>query len=171
MDLIDRYAYAVTRSLPTSQQKEIEDELRSNIQDMVEAETGTSDERVRKALTSLGRPEVLALRYSDTKQYLIGPAWWMQYMRALKAIVAVATLVALSIALPSHWSTNESIAGKVIGVALGTANGTILAAFGVTLIFVFFEHSKSHESRQDEVLAWSVDDLPRLPAKQRSHKH
>jgi hypothetical protein len=171
MDLIDRYTYAVTKLLPASQRKEVEDELRSNIQDMVDVETGTSDERVRTVLKTLGRPEVLAMRYSDTKQYLIGPSWWAPYMRALKAIVTVATLVALLIATSSHWSTDESILGKVIGVILGTANGTILATFGVTIIFVFFEHSKPHESRQDAVLAWSVDDLPQLPAKQRSHKH
>lgn len=171
MDLINRYTYAVTKLLPASQQKEVEDELQSNIQDMVDAAEGPRHERVRKVLETLGRPEVLAMKYTDVKPYLIGPEWWAAYIRSFKAIVTVATAVALLIATTSHWTTDESILGKVISILLGTANGTILAAFGVTAIFVFFERSQSHESRHNEIAAWSVDDLPQLPAKYRSRKH
>jgi len=170
MDLIDRYTYAVTRSLPQSQRKEVESELRSNIQDMVEAERGTPDERVRKVLASLGRPETLAMSYSGAKQYLIGPEWYAAYMRALRVIVGVATLVALLVFTTSHLSTDESVVGKIISIILGAIDGAILAAFGVTMVFVFFERSKSHESRYNEVMAWSVDDLPHVPAKHQAAK-
>ncbi|MDD2371270.1 MAG: hypothetical protein PHQ32_04640 [Firmicutes bacterium] len=35
MDLINRYIYAVTKSFPSAQRKEIELELKSNIDDMI----------------------------------------------------------------------------------------------------------------------------------------
>jgi len=164
MELSERYVYAVTRLLPKSQQGEVEKALRSDIQDMVDAEQGTKEERVRRVLTSLGRPEKMAMNYSGAKQYLIGPEWFSIYMRALKVICSVASLVALVIFTIKYAdATSESIIGRIVDILLGTISGGIQAAFWVTVAFVYFEHAKANKKNPEEVLAWSVDDLPKLP--------
>lgn len=162
MDLIDRYVYAVTRALPKTQRQEIADELHSDIQDLIDAETnGTGAERVRKVLTELGRPEELAMRYSGTKQYLIGPEWFSSYIEALKKIGLVAFLVVIAIAAP-YLFANEPIVSRAINFVLALAGGCIQIAFWVTLTFVILERVKGDE-KSKEVLPWTVDSLPNSP--------
>jgi hypothetical protein len=163
MELSEQYVYAVTRLLPKPQRSEVEKALRSDIQDMVDAEQGIKDERTRKVLASLGRPEKMAMNYSGTKQYLIGPEWFSTYIRALRAICSVTIVVTLIIFTVSHLSTDESIIGRITAVLVDVIGCGILAAFLTTLAFVFFEHEKAEQKNPEGVLAWSVDDLPKLP--------
>jgi len=80
MGLIDRYIAEVGRHLPEKDRSDIEAEIRSLIEDMLE-ERGrtvkTADEKVRaETLEQLGDPQLLAAKYSPPKRYLIGPEWY-----------------------------------------------------------------------------------------------
>jgi hypothetical protein len=99
MDLIDRYVYAVTKNLPPKQRTDIEKELRTLIDDMVEecGEPGTYEGKVKNVLTGLGSPEKLADNYRDSKRYLIGPNYIDQYFMILK-IVFAAVLIGVTVA-------------------------------------------------------------------------
>lgn len=165
MDLIERYIYAVTRSLPKSQRTDVEKELRSDIHDMVDAENGSETERVRKTLETLGRPEALALSYTGAKQYLIGPEWFSVYIETLKKIGAIAAIALLCIFTATTVFTDAPFIEKIIDILISTIGGAMQIAFWITAIFVFLEHSKSREFEKDkkEILAWSVDSLPDLP--------
>ena len=81
-ELIDRYVYAVTRRLPARLRNDIDKELHSLIEDMLEARCGglmPEDRDVRVILTELGTPSELAMRYMpEGRDHLIGPAYYSQ---------------------------------------------------------------------------------------------
>lgn len=61
-DLIERYIYAVTKRLPQKVQKDISDELRTLIDDMLAERCGElvpEEKDIRVVLTELGTPEEL----------------------------------------------------------------------------------------------------------------
>lgn len=166
MDLIDRYVYAVTRSLPQAQRKEVEKELRSDIQDMIEAEKGSEQKRIRTVLETLGRPETLALNYSGAKQYLIGPKWYGLYIETLKKIGYVAIpIIFLIVVLEQTFASDTAIIQRIIDVIVKTIGFAMQILLWTTAVFVFLEHSQSRTLKKDKekILAWSVDQLPQLP--------
>ena len=99
MDLINRYVYAVIRSLPEKQRADIEKELRTLIDDMIEEydEPVSYEKKVEKVLLELGDPEKLADNYRGSKRYLIGPQFYEKYMLILK-IVLIAVFAGVTIA-------------------------------------------------------------------------
>src|SRR5688572_16186169 len=94
MGLIDRYIAEVGRHLPEKDRSDIEAEIRSLIEDMLE-ERGrtvkTADEKVRaETLEQLGDPQLLAAKYSPPKRYLIGPEWYEGYVKVLQRVLFTA---------------------------------------------------------------------------------
>lgn len=73
MELIERYIYAVSRRLPVSQRADIEQELRTLIEDMIQerchGEVG--QEQIMALLKELGDPAYLAGQYREEQKYLI----------------------------------------------------------------------------------------------------
>ena len=66
-DLIERYIYAVTKRLPQKVQKDISDELRTLIDDMLAERCGElvpEEKDIRVVLTELGTPEELYEKYN-----------------------------------------------------------------------------------------------------------
>ena len=70
-DLIERYVYSVTKRLDDKKKKDIENELKANIYDMLGDDL--SEENTIKVLKQLGKPSVLALEFKDKKAYVISP--------------------------------------------------------------------------------------------------
>lgn len=162
-ELIERYIYAVTRSLPKSQRADVEQELRGEIHDMIAAEKGPEKTRVTRVLEALGRPEKLAMDYAGTKQYLIGPEWFSVYVETLKKIGMVAIPVLLLIFTATNFSSPDPLIEKIIAIVISTIGAATNVAFWTTAVFVFLERTNSHATEKNEVLAWSVDQLPQLP--------
>ena len=78
MDLVDRYVHEVGRRLPRRSRSDIEAEIRSTIEDMLDgyAEKQGSEvdeDMVVEVLREFGQPEKVAASYHTGKQYLIGP--------------------------------------------------------------------------------------------------
>src|SRR5699024_5117496 len=95
MDLVDRYIYAVTQKVPQAQRKDIADELRGLIEDMLDerAEESTAKENnIEEVLLELGSPRELADKYRGTKKYLIGPALFDTYVSTLKIVLVVVSV-------------------------------------------------------------------------------
>jgi len=92
MEMVDRYIYAVTQKLPQGQRKDIAEELRSLIEDMLDERVGHGDLKdsvVEEVLLELGNPRELADKYRGTKKYLIGPELFDTYVYILKIILAI----------------------------------------------------------------------------------
>ena len=90
MSLIDRYIAEVGRHLPEKDRSDIEAEIRSTLEDMIDergrlAAKATDDKIIIETLEQLGDPRLLASKYAPPKHYLIGPGWYDMYVKTLNA--------------------------------------------------------------------------------------
>ncbi len=89
-EMTNRYVYAVVRRLPAAQKADIEKELRGLIEDMLAARSSEpGKEDIDAVLSELGKPAVLAAKYGDAKNWLIGPGYYDVYLMLLKIVLAV----------------------------------------------------------------------------------
>ncbi len=163
--LIERYVYAVVRQLPGRQRKDIEQELTSLINDMIEERCGeiTPTERdVNVVLAELGKPSELAAKYDpDGERSLIGPRYYRRYIQTMKIVLPSAALGLLAAALISLLveGMGEVTVPAVmtwIFTWLGNIITTVISAAAiVTFIFAVFEYKG---------VSLDEDDISRLPA-------
>ncbi len=89
-DLIDRYVYAATRSVPERQRRDVADELRASIRDQIDDRAASGEDlrtAERAVLLELGDPDKLAAGFSDRPAYLIGPRYYFEWWRLLKLLL------------------------------------------------------------------------------------
>ena len=164
-DLIERYIYAVTKKLPAKQQRDISEELRTLIADMLEERCGDvvpAEKDVRVILTELGTPNELSEKYDTSgKTCLIGAPYYATYRLVLKIVLicvtfgmTLATAISLAASPAQPWYESAF-------QWLGMLWSGLLQAFAfVTLLFAIFYH-KGVKLDQDT----SLDDLPPVPKK------
>lgn len=112
-DRIDRYVYQVVRALPRKNRGDIEKEIRSLINDMLEERCGGREPQQKDVdivLIELGDPRTLAARYSEKgERYLIGPALYPRYIFLLKIVgICVAGGITLAMIIQSFFNTGVS---------------------------------------------------------------
>ena len=140
-NLIERYLYDVVRRLPEKQRKDIEEELRTLIEDMLEERPGDGGaEEVEAVLSELGDPAKLAMKYRGEEAHLIGGEYYPIYCQILK-LVLICVGVGVAISAVVHWivqlpAQEEGMNGVVNGVvdgfvSLGSLPEALLAAFGL----------------------------------------
>jgi hypothetical protein len=164
--LTDRYIWAVVRSLPETQRADIDRELRASIGDDVEARVeGGADQATaeRDTILELGDPDKLAAGYADRPTFLIGPAYYFDYVRLLKVLyVIVLPIIAIAVFIAGF------IAGDGIGEIIGRTVVVIIHAivhlgFWPTLVFALLDRVTPDKRQGWQV--WNLDALPQLPAK------
>lgn len=168
--LTDRYVWAAVRSIPEKQRGELEPELRGLIADTAEAqrEKGISDADVERAtLLELGDPERLAAGYTERILQLIGPRYYLEWLRLLKLLLAIVVpIAALGAALARVLSGGD--VGDVASALFVTGIGVgVHLCFWVTLVFALVERGYSQRSKTEQdgpLLEWTPDSLPQLPA-------
>ncbi len=165
--LSDRYVHAVLREVPSAQRNDLEPEIRAIVADAIEAraaEPGHAGEAAeRAALSELGDPSVLAARYTDRSQYLIGPAIYPEWRRLLTLLLPIVVPIVSLVVLGANLLAEQTV-GEAITTALGTGvNVALQTVFWVTLIFFFIERSGATSSVRTRGESWSVNDLPELP--------
>ena len=167
---IDRYVNAVGEALPLRERGDVEAEIRSLIQDELEArgaELGNPDEQtVLSVLEQFGRPETLAARYAAPR-VLIGPALFPIFRLVTTIVLLVLTGVWIfgivaNVVLQQQGITNpfETFAGLV---------GGLFQVFG-TIVFVFalietFTHGKLEAEAKQQ--AWNPRTLPKIEQTER----
>lgn len=97
MDLIERYVHQVGLELPKRQREDVENELRSLLQDMVEDRAQTKveyadEEIVVAVLREFGRPYAVAVSYREEKQDLIAAELFPIFKFVVKFTTAVFSL-------------------------------------------------------------------------------
>lgn len=148
MNLIDRYVAEVGKNLPLlNGRKDIEKELKSTLEDMLE-DRAQSSGRVRdeameiEVLKEYGSPQKVAQTYNP-HPYLIGPKMFPFYLFVLKIVLTVVVSVMLVLAGVQAVTDTPFMGAdfvKIIGQGLGSALSAAIAAFGnVTLVFVILE--------------------------------
>ena len=148
MELIDRYVTEVGRRLPLLKgRKDIEKELRSTLEDMLEdraQKTGRPADESLEAdlLRDYGDPDNVAQSYNPMP-YLVGPRMFPFFMMVLKIVITVLSIVLLvmlgiQIAAQSPMSGLEffGVVGKGL---LGIISGAISAFGNIVLVFAILE--------------------------------
>ncbi len=148
MNLIDRYVAEVGKNLPLLKGREdIEKELRSTLEDMLEDRASTTgrmrDEAMEiELLKEYGSPQTVAATY-NSHPYLIGPRLFPFFLFVLKIVITVVVFVMLGLA-GVRAVTDTPMMGmefvNIIGGGLGNAVSAAIAAFGnVVLVFAILE--------------------------------
>ena len=162
----DRYVAATLRSLPERQRQDIEAELRALIADAIDdrREAGVdADSAERQVLTELGAPARLAASYSERSLYLIGPEFYLDYVRVLKLLLS--TLVPLWFVIFALVTfADGSPAAVAFGGALYSALETALSiAFFTTLTFAIIERVSAVRTKRK--ISWDPSSLPEVSDK------
>lgn len=184
--LTDRYVWAVLRCVPSRDRDDLEREIRTLIADTIEAKAadGTLDAGAaeRAALTELGDPAVLAARYGNRIDHLLGPTvypvWRGIVTLVLAALVPVLLVVVTGASLMGGGSVGEAL---VAGVT-AAFNAGVQTLFWLTLVFALIERFAGSKEREELASAgaelskagltgvtptrgktWTLDDLPKLP--------
>ncbi|MCJ7738836.1 MAG: hypothetical protein MUQ10_16240 [Anaerolineae bacterium] len=147
MELIDRYVHAVSRQLPRKIREDVEMELRSSLEDSLEArsEGATGDALEAHAvalLKEMGSPEEMAASYQPGSQYLIGPELFPTYKlvtRIVLTVFSILVLVGVAMGLRAIATTDVNWF-EFVSEGLNTLITSGVFAFGMlTLIFALIQ--------------------------------
>jgi hypothetical protein len=166
--LTDRYVAAVLRSLPEDKRADIEKELRASIADAVDARLENGEaaaDAERAVLQELGDPARLAAGYAGRPLWLVGPAYYVEYVRFLRLLLVIVLPIVAAVLV-----VTQVLAGANVGQVVGGGFATLLTVavhmvFWITLLFVVLERTGT----KAPVIAFDLDDLP-LPATETTPK-
>lgn len=168
MELIKRYVYAVTQKLPEQQRADIEKELTSLIEDMLDVRTQGAEVRekdVEEVLLELGEPAELAARYRGKERYLISPERFDSYVSVLK-VVLLSVLIGITVVSVIEFFMEPDQFVKQFAEYLVTLLTVSIQGFAwVTIIFAILEYKGDVDS-DNKVNAnklWKPVDLPSIP--------
>jgi hypothetical protein len=162
--LTDRYVFAVARSLPEARRDDVERELRATIADDVDArvDAGTAPaDAERAALTELGDPARLVAGYLDRPLHLIGPRYYLAWVRLLRLLLIVVLPIVAATSVMGHLiggTPPGGIFGATIGLLITLA---VHLAFWTAFVFWLMERS----DQRTMVDTWTLDTLPTPPVK------
>lgn len=150
MKLIDRYVSEVgKRLLVLKGREDIEKELRSTLEDMLEERAGKEGKPADEAmeielLKEYGSPDLVATTYNP-HPYLIGPRVFPLFLKILK-IVLLSTAFGMTVVMIIQLFTQTPMMGseftEVLGDGLGNILSTVIAASGyVVLTFAIIERT------------------------------
>lgn len=169
MNLIDKYITEVGKHLPRRQRLDIEAEIRSTLEDMLEERRQTQgtldDAAVTELLKEYGAPRKVAESYVGPR-YLIGPRMYPFFEMVTKIVLTVLfviTLVGLGIGLfESNMSGPEFL--KILGEsALGLLAGLISAFGNIVLVFAILERVLPKADFEKEMEDWDPKELASEP--------
>jgi hypothetical protein len=146
-ELIERYAHEVSRHLPRKQRADVETELITLLNEMLEERAETSGRPIDEALAVdvvrvFGEPGQVAQRYGPPNQYLIGPNYYPSFMIVMKIIAVILACVFFGLSVAAILSSVDpfpNIGSILLGV-IPTLFSAIVSSFGiVVIIFVVME--------------------------------
>jgi hypothetical protein len=174
MKLIDRYVAEVGRRLPLMKGRvDIEKELRSTLEDMLEDRAQKSGKPADEALEiellkEYGAPDKVAATYNPYP-YLIGPRMFPFFTMVLKIVLTVITVVLMVVTGIEIATMSPNMAGpefaKAIGEGLAGIFSAAIAAFGnIVLVFAILERFvPASEFKMDEGEKWDPTSLIKEP--------
>lgn len=144
-NLIDNYVSEVGRRLPKKTRGDIEAEIRSILQDMLDErsqKTGkpVDEEMTLDVLKAYGAPEKVAATYQG-ERYLIGPKLYPIFMLVLRIVlVVVGVLAAIGLGVALSHTLNPQNAVETVLTGIGNFLSSIMTALGnIVLIFAVIE--------------------------------
>ncbi|HUE99474.1 MAG TPA: hypothetical protein VMN99_09480 [Anaerolineales bacterium] len=169
MNLIDKYIAEVGKHLPRRNRTDIEAEIRSTLEDMLEERTqgkSPADEAmVAELLKEYGAPRKVAESYVGPR-YLIGPRVYPTFELVTKIVLAVllaVTLAGLGIGLARSSLTGPEFLKTVGNSAAGLISGLITAFGNIVLVFAILERVLPAKEFEQETEDWNPAELVSEP--------
>ncbi len=155
MNLIETYVAEVGRHLPQKTRGDIEAELRSILEDMLEErgkQTGkpVDEELTLEVLKNYGAPDKVAASYMP-ERYLIGPRLFPVFLKVLSIVFPIiVTLAAIGgfMGVFRSVASVEDAVGVIVNVFVGVMTSAISALGNLVLIFAAIEWVMRQESPQ-----------------------
>ncbi|KAF0106356.1 MAG: hypothetical protein FD146_2622 [Anaerolineaceae bacterium] len=173
-NLIDRYIAEIGKHLPAKNRADIQKEIRSTLEDMLEersrkAGREADEEMIVALLEEFGKPEKVAASYAPERQ-LIGPQLYPIYLLILKIvlpIVATVLLVTSAFGLAiANLQPAQALAeaGKAL---LGILSAVVSAVGSITITFAILDRipgfrSEIEKDKRSEEKDWDPRDLPEV---------
>jgi hypothetical protein len=157
-DLIDRYVHAVGRQLPRDRRADIEAELRSALNDSLEArgQGEPTQDQVIAILKEFGKPENVAASYWPEGQYLIGPRLFPLFRMVVGIALTVFVIVQLVlVGVTAIFNPAELPSIDFFSDLINSA----FMAFGV-IVIVFAVLQRFGVRPEQEKEDWNPLDLP-----------
>ncbi|RPI94521.1 MAG: hypothetical protein EHM40_06340 [Chloroflexi bacterium] len=169
MNLLDKYIAEVGKHLPRRNRADIEAEIRSTLEDMLEerkqAQGTLDDAATLELLKEYGAPRKVAESYVGPR-YLIGPRMYPFFemiIRIVFAVVVGATLLGLGIGLFESNMTGPEFL-KTIGNSAASLLGGLMSAFGsIALSFAILERFLPTTEFEKEMEDWDPKELASEP--------
>jgi hypothetical protein len=169
MNLLDRYVAEVGKHLPRNQRADIEKEIRSTLEDMLEEREQASlkdEAAVIQLLKEYGEPRKVAESYIGPR-YLIGPRIYPTFELIVKIVMA-ALLGAGLLGYGVSASTTGSFAGPDFLSFLAEfwtgLLGGMFGAFGtIVIVFAILERVLPAREFEKEEEKWDPADLAKEP--------
>ena len=141
-EMIERYAHEVGRNLPRKGRADIEQELKSLLQDTVEERAGgaePTEQTVVKVLLDFGSPEQMAAEYRPT-QYVIGPRIYPIFRFVASIVLGAMAVAYVVLIMVTLWAGDRSNPAETIwNMTLSFGQSAIVSLGIVTLIFAALE--------------------------------
>ncbi len=171
MNLIDRYVSEIGKQLPRKLRADIETEIRSTLEDMLEERAAgagrpADDEMIKELLKEYGAPSKVAESYLPA-QYLIGPKLFPIFLLVLKivgTVLLVLAIVGTGIKIGLDGLNGQEAVQLIGRYALEFMSG-IIAAFGnIVLVFAILERVLPKSEYEKELEEdWSPEKLAQAP--------
>ena len=172
MNLIDKYIAEVGKHLPRKNRADIEAEIRSTLEDMLdermqasEAKGPADDETVMALLKEYGAPRDVAATYNP-HPYLIGPRMFPMFEMVLRIVFAVvvgASLLGLGVGLSKTGFTGQAFVSSLGEWFTGLLSGLIAAFGNIVIVFAILERTKVVNEFEKEVKDWDPKELQAEP--------
>jgi hypothetical protein len=160
MDLIEEYLRVVAALLPRGQREDIVAELRDLILTRKEAKEGelgrplTPDE-TEAVLREIGHPLVVAARYGEGPQHVVGPMLYPYWLFGVKAILVLEAVIAGVVFISGTIGYGDAAAALGRAIAVAVSGGVTL--IGVATIAAWIV--ERYGLRIDYLDNWRVKDL------------
>jgi hypothetical protein len=171
MNLIDKYIAEVGKHLPRNQRADIEAEIRSTLEDMLDERkqaTGQADETmVVELLKEYGPPHEVASRYQTHQhQYLIGPRMFPIFAlvtRVVVSVLVVLSLVGLGTDLAKTGFTGTGVVSSLSEWFISTLSGLITALGHIVLVLAIIDRTTFGHNFEAEMKEWDPRELYKTP--------
>lgn len=168
MNLIDKYIEEVGKHLPRRNRADIEAEIRSTLEDMLEERKQDNDPAddatVIQLLKEYGEPRKVAASYG-AKQYLIGPKLFPLFMMVTQivlVVVLIVSLIGVGLGLGFSDSSGPEFLAN-LGESLLDIFGGLIAVFGnIVLVFAILERVLPEKEFEEEE-EWNPAELAQEP--------
>lgn len=159
MTLIDQYLRAVALLLPKEKREDIVSELRELILSKIEAREGElgrslTEDEIEAVLREIGHPLVVASRYRDGPQHVVGPTLYPYWVFAVKAAIALQIVIAGIVFLVRALSGDVA---RAFGQAIGSAFTGAMVLIGIATVAAWLLERRI--IRFERLDHWRVRDL------------